>query len=140
MPSPDHDLSQFAELLVRLARDRAIAACDKLAAGGVRGARGEYWQALTADPAARDLVAALIPEVVDEVLFQLLHAVDNGQLPVAWRRTDDGSWVLLEELGHGEMAGWLTMGRGGWLDSFSGQRHVDHLGDLGLSPPDDPCG
>jgi hypothetical protein len=136
--SQDHDLRRFAELLVRLVRDQAIAACDRLAAGEVRGPRGEYWQARTADPAARDLASALIPEVVDEVLFQLLDAVDNGQLPIAWRSTEDGSWVSLEELGQGEMAGWVTMGKGGWLDSFSGQRYVDHLGDLHLSLPDDP--
>jgi hypothetical protein len=125
--SEDHDLRRFAELLVRLVRDRAIVACDKLAADDVRGTRGEYWQALAADPAARDTASALIPEVVDEVLFQLLDAVDNGKLPIAWRGSEDGSWVSLEELGQGEMAGWLTMGKGGWLDSFSGQRHVDHL-------------
>jgi hypothetical protein len=131
------DLRQFAELVMRLVRDRAIVACDSLAAGRVRGARGEYWQALTPDPASRALAEALIPEVVDEVLFQLLDALDNGQLPVAWRSTEDGSWIPLEDLGQGEMAGWLTMGQGGWPDSFSGQRHVDHLAGLHLRLPDD---
>lgn len=129
MMSEDTELRQFAEQLVRLVRDRAIVVCDQLAAGEMRGACGEHWRGVMATASTRSVLAALIPDVVDEVLFELLNASDNNALPLGWRRAD-GSFVALEELGKGEMAGRLMMGAGGWLGEFSTQRFNDYLADL----------
>jgi hypothetical protein len=75
------------------------------------------------------VLSAIIPDVVDQVLFHLLDAIDNGQLPVGWPQVD-GSLVPLDQLGRAEMAGWLMMGKGGWVDRFSQERSFDPLVDL----------
>jgi len=134
MPN-DQDLTRFAELLIRLVRDRAIAACDQLADGQTRGPLGDRWRSIVEEPAAREAVKALIPDIVDQTLAELLNALDNGILPLAWRR-EDNSCIPLEDLGQGEMEGWL-MGRVGWRNSFSQQRFYNLFTDLHLMLPDD---
>jgi hypothetical protein len=127
--SEDDELREFARRLVHLVGDRAIAACDRLAAGEMRGARGEHWRSVVADATVRHALTGVIPDVIDEVLFELLNAIDNNELPLGWQRADS-SFVALEELGKGEMAGWLTMGAGGWIEEFSTQRFNDYSVDL----------
>lgn len=121
-------LAEFAEHLVQQVRDKAISACDDLTTGEVRGPLGSRWRKASATGGAEAL-AELIPDIVDQVLFHLLDAIDNGQLQVGLRRTD-GSFASLEELGQGEMAGWIMMGKGGWIERYSDQRFVDPLADL----------
>ena len=123
------ELDQFAKELVTRVRDPAIKQCDRLANGNQRSARGQFWRMFTENDSVRQGVLELIPDIVDEALFQLLNAIDNGQLPLALRRSDDSS-VSLQELGQGEMAGWLTMGRDGWLERFSVERFHDHLSSM----------
>lgn len=137
--SDDRELRRFAEALIRLVRDSAIEVCDDLLAGHERGPRGERWRALAADPAIRDALASVIPDVVDQVLFEFLDAVDNQKLPLAWQR-EDGSCVPLHDLGQEEMAGWLAAGQGGWLDSFSRHRFSDYASAALRDLPDEPGG
>jgi hypothetical protein len=130
----DAEVDRFAEALMRRVRDRAIAECDRLAAGEGAGPSGERWGALVSDESARRVLEELIPDIVDQVLFELLSAGDNDELGLGWRRSD-GSLVSLEELGSGELAGWL-MGSGGWQAQFSSQRFFDPFGDLRLDLDD----
>ena len=116
----DAELRQFAELLMRLVRDQSIASCDALAAGRMGGAAGKRWRELLADDQARDAVRALIPEIVDEVLFYFVNALDADDLPLAWRR-EDGSYVDLYELGGSELGGDLMVSDG-WRAKYSSQR------------------
>ncbi len=129
MKSNDEMISQFAETLIRVVRDESISDCDRLAAGLTKGAIGARWRQVLDDSPARDAVGLLIPDIVDQVLFHLLDAIDNDQLPLAWQRNDH-AYLSLVSAGHGEMAGWLTMGKGGWIERFSKQRFVDYLADL----------
>lgn len=124
--SENTELRQFAERLIRLVRDRAIKECDQFAAGKVRGTRGDRWRDIVTDASAHHTLTALIPDIVDQVLFEFLNAVDNDELPLGWRRTD-GSFVALEEIGKGEMGGWFMGGEEGWLDDFSTQRFSNPL-------------
>ncbi|HZB32322.1 MAG TPA: hypothetical protein VE465_19340 [Streptosporangiaceae bacterium] len=114
------DLRQFAELLMRLVRDQAIASCDALAAGRMGGASGNRWRELLADERTRQAVRTLIPEIVDEVLFYFVNALDADDLPLAWRR-EDGSYVDLYELGGSELGGDLMVSDG-WRAQYSSQR------------------
>jgi hypothetical protein len=132
--SDDEELRLFAERLMHLIRDPSIVAGDHLIGGQVRGALGKRWQKLVADEGTRAAMSALLPDIVDQVLFQFLNAVDNDQLPLALRRTD-GSFVALAELGQGEMAGRLMMGKGGWIDRFAAERFFDSLTEF--DPPED---
>lgn len=101
------ELHRFAEMLIRLVRDPSIDSCDALASRRMFGPTGERWRDLLADRHAREAMEQLIPDVVDEVLFKFLHALDHGDIPLAWRR-EDGSCVDLYDLGRSEMAGWLV--------------------------------
>jgi len=126
----DPEMDRFADALMRRVRDRAIAECDRLAAGGGAGPSGQRWAALVEDDGARRALKELIPDIVDQTLFELLSAGDHDEIDLGWRRSD-GSCVSLEELGSGELGGWL-MGSGGWRAQFSTQRFFDPFGDLRL--------
>jgi hypothetical protein len=117
--SQDNYLRQFGERLVRLVRDRSISASDWRLAGG--DPVGQRWAQLIPNDDARRAMAAIIPDIVDQVLFELLNAIDNDELPLAWRTTD-GSFADLSELGAGEMAGWLMGKAPSWRHDFSTER------------------
>jgi hypothetical protein len=122
-------LDEFAQRLITSVRDEAIRSCDALAQGSVGGALGERWRATLGSATAAEAMRELLPDVVDQVLFHLLDAIDNDRLPLAW---PDGSNIRpLEELGQGEMGGLLMMGEDGWIDRYSSQRHFDPLAGLG---------
>jgi hypothetical protein len=124
--SEPEELRDFAERLIRLVRDRAIVSCDQYIAGETRGPIYDRWRSVVRGVRRRRALKELTPDVVDRVLFELLDAIDNDQLPLGLRRPD-GSYVALKELGRGEMASWLMMGSEGWLDRFSSQRYFDPL-------------
>jgi hypothetical protein len=117
------ELQRFAELLMRLVRDKSIAACDTRAAGRIGGPTGQRWKAQITDERTREAVRALIPEIVDAVLFRLLNALDQGDLPLAWQ-AEDGSFADLYTLGTSEMAGWFMAGDG-WRAQYSSQRFAN---------------
>lgn len=123
------ELDEFAFQLMGAVRDRAIVACDALIAGRIAGPQGDSWRRLGGS--ASKALQALVPDVVDQVLFEFLAAVDSGELPMSW---SDRSGTLrnLERLGSSEMAGWLMMGVGGWRDRHSSQRFNDYNAGLRL--------
>jgi hypothetical protein len=125
---------RFARLLMGLVRDQAIGECDRLAQGSVRGPSGTRWQEVIAQGSPLHALAELIPEVVDQTLFQLLDAIDNGALPRSWQG-EDGSVEPLREVGRCEMAGWLA--GGDWPREYSEQRRHDYFSDLHLVEPED---
>jgi hypothetical protein len=116
------ELQRFAQMLMLLVRDQSIRDCDALAARRMGGEDGKRWRDLLADRRAREAAQELIPDIVDQVLFRLLNALDQGDMPVAWQRAD-GSYVDLYDLGKSEMAGWLVARDAeGWRARHSLQR------------------
>ncbi len=107
---------RFAAALMQI-RDQAIHDCDLRATGQV-GAGEEPWHTVVQSPDVQRAVDAVIPEIVDQVLFLLLHATDNEDLPLAWR-TSDGRWESLDDLSTGGMAGSFIAF---WRDEFCAQR------------------
>jgi hypothetical protein len=114
------ELDRFARALVELVRDRSIVECDRLASGAVFGPTGNRWHELLADDGTRAAVVAVVPDIVDHVLFELLNAVDNDQLRLGWECAD-GTLVPLNDVGGGEMGGWLV-GPDAWRERYSSQR------------------
>lgn len=115
------ELHRFAQLLMQTVRDQSIQDLDSLAARWM-GTPDRRWRDLLSDRNARIAVQELIPDIVDQVLFRLLHALDHGDLPLAWRRKDD-SYVDLSDLGKNEMVGWLvTTEADSWRAKYSSQR------------------
>jgi hypothetical protein len=128
--SQKQELERFADGLMRLVRDRAIKSCDQLASGSMVGPDGDHWRSLVKSKDAKHALNELIPDIVDETLFQLLDAIDNEKLPLAWLNTE-GMSVPFRDLGLGEMGGWL-MGSPGWRHEYSSERFFDPLKDLHL--------
>lgn len=129
MSSAEPSIDDFAALLIREVRDEAIDACDSLLSGHTRGVRADRWNETLTSENTADTLAELIPDIVDQVLFNLLDAVDNERLQLAWK-PDGTSWIDLSVLGRGEMGGWVMSGKGGWIDRFSAKRFVDPFPDL----------
>ncbi len=69
-----------------------------------------------------------IPDIVDETIFYLLLAIDEGGLRIAYTASN-GTVVDLTTQGLGELAGWF-MGSGGWRAMYSKARFVDDFADL----------
>jgi hypothetical protein len=116
----DKAIEEFAKVFIERVRDRSIRNADRNLKPGAGGPVAARWEKLDTQTAL-----TVIPDVVDEVIFCLLNAIDDGTLGLALLpRADGASEVLdLAEAGSGELAGWYA-GTGGWM-TFSKERYVD---------------
>jgi hypothetical protein len=125
MPKPE--ISEFARILIQEVRDRAVHACDLQLGPAAKGPVAERWRkAMTTSGGIPPEI--LIPDCVDQVLFRLLDAIDNGLLKLQFGHSGERVVDLTEE-GDSEMAGWY-MGSGGWRAMYSKERFVDDFADL----------
>jgi hypothetical protein len=127
MPAPE--IEEFAKLLVKEVRDRAILSCDSRLKKCFKGPIAKRWRANLRDKSSRDLAKSMIPDCIDDALFYLLYAIDSGVLRLSFTASN-GNVVDLTTDGLGELAGWLAMGKGGWKSHYSQQRFVDDFEDL----------
>jgi hypothetical protein len=113
------EIDEFGEKIIHLVRDSAISSLDVL--------KNDF----SKDPARIKLNAydnrvvnavldIVISEIVDETVFKLLAAIDGGDLKMFFR-SSDGAMHDLEEVGMGELGGWLS-GEDGWIENFSQYR------------------
>jgi len=79
------------------------------------------------DPAS--FAKVIIPDVVDDTIFQLLQAIDGGILTLSFTASD-GRTVDLTAEGMSELAGWY-LGIPGWRSTYSTERFTDHYSGLG---------
>jgi hypothetical protein len=124
MPTPV--IEEFARTLVQQVRDAAIRSCDALTQPQAGSPVARRWKSL--DATSSDL-RVVIPDAVDEAVFAVLQAIDQGLLRLKYVSTG-GREVDLTEEGQGELSGWY-MGSGGWRAMFSAERFVDDFADLG---------
>jgi len=71
----------------------------------------------------------MIPDVVDETIFCLLNALDQGVIELTFR-DESGREIALQ--GTGELAGWYSMSEDGWIAQHSQERFVDDFAALDL--------
>jgi len=122
---PTSEIEEFAKLLVENVRDAAIRNCDDLLQPQANSPVARRWRDTKVAPSSLD---AIIPDVVDEVVFSLLQAIDEGALRMKFiSRT--GREVDLTEEGLGELSGWY-IGSGGWRAMFSKERYEDDFADM----------
>ena len=121
---PSGEIEEFAKLLMREVRDQAIRGNDALLEPHARSPVAMRWR----QAGSPDVVKTVIPDVVDEVLFRLLNAIDQGALRLKFV-SSSGKDVDLTEEGLSELAGWY-MGSDGWREAYSEERFVDDLADL----------
>ena len=123
------EVTEFARTLVRQVRDPAISSCDRQLDPSSRAPVAVRWRQALVGGTPVDAVRTVIPDCVDEVLFYLLQAIDQGVLRLCF--TDEaGEVVDLTEAGLGELSGWY-MGSAGWRAQYSEQRFADDFADLG---------
>lgn len=123
MPSPE--IEEFARTLVRNVRDAAVRNCDGLLQPQANSPVAQRWRSLGAS--ASDL-GVIVPDTVDETIFSLLQAIDQGLLRLKFV-TSTGREIDLTDEGLGELSGWY-MGSGGWRGMFSEERYVDDFADM----------
>jgi hypothetical protein len=123
-------VERFVHQLIEFVRDKSIHGLDLLASGTMRGPSGQYWNQFISNEQVREAVLALIPDMVDEALFNLIDAVEKELLDIAIR-DDDGEYRSLCDLGKSEMAGNYAFARI-WIEKYSQQRYVDYNADIPL--------
>ena len=121
---PSRAMEEFAEILVRQVRDAAVRNCDALLQPNAASRAAKRWRQSTVKS---ESLRTIIPDVVDEVVFSLLQAIDQGSLRMKF--VSGGAEVDLTAEGLGELAGWY-MGHGGWRAMFSRERFEDDFTDL----------
>ncbi len=124
MPTPE--IEEFARTLVQQVRDAAIRNCDASLRPRAGSPVARRWKSLAAPSA--DLLT-VIPDAVDEAVFGLLQAIDQGHLRLKYV-SGSGREIDLTEEGRGELSGWY-MGSGGWRAMYASERFVDDFSDLG---------
>lgn len=124
MPIPE--IEEFAQTLVRQVRDTTIRNCNALLQSQADSPVARRWKGLGVS--SSDL-GVVIPDAVDEAVFSILHAIDQGLLRLKYV-SSNGREIDLTEEGLGELSGWY-MGSGGWRAMYSAERHVDDFSDLG---------
>lgn len=121
MPKPE--IEEFARTLVQQVRDEAIRGCDLMLEPRASFAAARRWKGLDADAELR----VVIPDAVDEAVFAILRAIDQGMLRLKYVASS-GREIDLTEEGLGELGGWY-MSTGGWRAMFSAERFTDDLAD-----------
>lgn len=126
---PTSEVDEFGRSLVRWVRDVAIRSCDHQLDANPRAPVAKRWAEALATKAPREVTRTVIADSVDEAIFHLLQAIDQGVLQLSYT-TEEGEVINLTQAGLGELSGWY-MGSGGWRAQFSEQRFVDDFSDLG---------
>lgn len=122
------EIEEFAKMLVELVRDAAIQSNDRALLPTARYALAKRWAKAASEEPPLDFARVVIPDIVDDTIFYLLHAIDEGSLRLAYTAFN-GTVVDLTAQGLGELAGWFA-GSDGWRAMYSKERFVDDLTDL----------
>jgi hypothetical protein len=126
MPIPE--IEEFAKILVQRVRDSAIQSCDRQLQPGARSPVAKRWREAASDGEPGIIANVIVPDCVDETVFYLLQAIDQGLLQLSFSASN-GKTVDLAAEGLGELSGWY-MASGGWRAMYTTERFVDDFADL----------
>lgn len=121
-----YEINEFGKLLVQKVRDVAIQSSDRrLKAEHIVAKR---WREAAVNCSPEAFAKVLIPDIVDDTIFYLLHAIDDGLLNLSFTASN-GNTIDLCKDGRGELAGWY-MGSGEWRAQYANERFVDDFADM----------
>ena len=92
------------------------------------GPVAERWKLAAREGTPAEFARVVIPDVVDDTILYLLHAIDEGAIPLTFTASN-GTAVNLTKEGGSELAGWY-MGSDGCCGMYSKERFVDDFSDL----------
>lgn len=121
------EIEEFTKTLIKDVRDKAIRSCDvqlhAISKDMIPSPIAKKYQELANEKDVQKFGEALIADAVDDTIFYLFHAIDNGIINVSITASD-GKLVNLTKEGLGELAGWYI---GEWRMKYSGERCNDYL-------------
>ncbi len=126
MPSPE--IEEFSKILVQRVRDAAIQSSDRELLPNAGSPVAQRWKAASRDGTPEAFAKVVIPDIVDDAMFYLLQAIDQGVLKISFSASN-GRVIDLTAVGLGELSGWY-MGSGGWRAMYAKERFVDDFSDL----------
>lgn len=121
------EIDDFAQLLIRQVRDLAIRSCDvQLHAKNLNAPIAKRWNGAKNKGDIEEMAEMIIADTVDDTIFYLLHAIDEGVLNLSFNSID-GKVINLTKEGSQELAGWFI---GEWRTKYSEQRNYNDLSDI----------
>lgn len=125
---PNSEIQELVKSLIQQVRDASIRSCDQALNPNSMDPVAKRWRKSADSKNLKGVATVLIPDVVDEVIFNLLDAIDNGHLKLTFTASN-GKRIDLPKDGLGELSGWY-MGSGGWRAMYSKERFADDFSDL----------
>jgi hypothetical protein len=122
------EIEEFGKMLVEWVRDASIQSTDMILRPTVEAPVAKRWRLAARDGTTTTFARVLIPDIVDDTIFYLLQAIDEGILPLTFTASS-GKTVDLTAEGRSELAGWY-IGSPGWREMYSKERFVDDCADL----------
>ena len=122
------EIKEFAKAIVEFVRDASIQSNDRTLLPTANYASAKRWAKAAREENPLDFARIVIPDVVDNTIFYLLYAIDEGLLKLTFTASNGRSVDLTVE-GESELAGWYA-GSDGWRDWYSKERFVDDLAGL----------
>jgi hypothetical protein len=124
MPRPE--IEEFAKILVREVRDAASRNSDRRLKPEATHVVAKRWRESARSGQLEPIAKVLAPDIVDNTIFYLLHAIDEGSLQLSFTASN-GQTVNLTKERLGEPAGWYS---GEWNGKYTKERFVDNFSDL----------
>jgi len=121
------EVQEFARTLITHVRDQAIQSADIALHRPAVDPMGKRWQSAADSVPCDELIRMVIADVVDETLFFLLNAIDDGSLALKYTASN-GMTVDLTIEGLRELAG-CYLGSDGWRATYSHERFVEDFPD-----------
>ena len=122
MPNPE--IEEFAKMLVQEVRDSAIRGCEVSLRPNAADPIAKRWkEAAAGDP--ESFAKVIIPDVVDNTVFELLRAIDEGLFKISFTASNGKQVDLWKD---GELAGMYA--GGDWPMKYSKERFIDDFSDL----------
>jgi hypothetical protein len=122
------EIEEFGRALVERVRDAAIRSCDRLLDPNAASPVAKRWRESMPTSDAQKLAKALIPDIVDETISNLLLAIDQELFPLSFVASTGRSVDLVVE-GLAELSG-AYGGSPGWRSKYSKERFIDDFAHL----------
>lgn len=120
----EEEIIQFAKLIVQNVRDSAIKSCDvQLHTKNMNSPIAKRWRDAKDIGNIDELEEMIISDCVDDTIFHLLQAIDQGILNLSFN-AQNGEKINLSTNGLGELSGWYM---GEWRSKYSNERYSNDL-------------